>query len=509
MNPEWLRNYWLEMTPFRWFMMPIILGTIFVGVGASTNTDFEVISGAAAILSYLIGWMWATRTVARSVVQEVKLGTWDYQRMSDIGAWRMAWGKIFGASLFPLYGVIICLSVKYWADMELYKEAPVSDNLPLPIISILKYLAAMLVAHFTAFSMSLVWLQKDRTAKTVRFVTCVVAGVSLGVAINTLHNFSGSTVDKTIMSAMATSDAATSQMLAYLKMQLNPSFYGLSFDDIAFHLVSLGFMVFWGMMGAYRLLRRELQYRVWPFIWPIFILCVVGYLGGYFSFVVEAFVSMGLGNGLHLWFWLALVVFTCLFWVSIFIEPKDEVRYSWLFVNIKKRDWGEILRLMPIWVIPLIMLWVLVVVMITHLYISIGHVPYPFNEAWGFATMADMTAFLLAVILFLMRDLFMVHAMGFLPKAWRPDILSFVLILVIYVLLPTALSELGLDNIRFILHPNGTDIAFMAIVPAILEIIIFAGIIRYRWTIVQKGRKTRERIEEEKFGLVEADVENL
>src|SRR5579862_622735 len=109
MNPEFRRNIWLELTPRRVLTMTTVLLLIFFAA-ALTGSESTPVS-AAVTLYYFIVVFWGARNASLSVVGEIRDRTWDFQRLSSLGAAQMTWGKLFGATMFNWYGGAICLAV--------------------------------------------------------------------------------------------------------------------------------------------------------------------------------------------------------------------------------------------------------------------------------------------------------------------------------------------------------------------------------------------------------------
>ena len=104
MNPELLRNLWLEASPFRLALIAGFLLLIPMAPAQAMTTH-----GAAQALYWFFAVLWGTRSAALSVVAEIRERTWDSQKLSSIGPWRMVWGKLFGATAANWFGALVCL----------------------------------------------------------------------------------------------------------------------------------------------------------------------------------------------------------------------------------------------------------------------------------------------------------------------------------------------------------------------------------------------------------------
>jgi hypothetical protein len=118
MNPEIVRNAWIETTPVRLVLMVVVLGLIFavahfIGVvtpGAAPGAPAASVFGAASTLGSLILILWGARNAAEGVLGEIKDRTWDFQRLSALSPFAMTIGKLFGPTLYVWFGGALCLS---------------------------------------------------------------------------------------------------------------------------------------------------------------------------------------------------------------------------------------------------------------------------------------------------------------------------------------------------------------------------------------------------------------
>ena len=141
MNPEFRRNLWLEFSDQRLVAMPVIMGALFLLAFLFNGRELDQHTGMVASFTYIVLiFLWGTRLAAESVLHEVNNRTWDLQRMSAIGAWQMAWGKLFGATAYAWYGAFICLGF-YVVSFEGIMSP---DAL---LIAILLYIGSGVMAH--------------------------------------------------------------------------------------------------------------------------------------------------------------------------------------------------------------------------------------------------------------------------------------------------------------------------------------------------------------------------
>ncbi len=123
MNPEFVRNLWLEAAPFR---LALIAGVLLLVFAALSVSPFGQ-SGNAAAIAQLLYWfvtvLWGTRAAGLSVVGEIRERTWDSQKLSAIGPVEMVWGKLVGATIHTCSAVFFacrwccgrCCGMQAWA----------------------------------------------------------------------------------------------------------------------------------------------------------------------------------------------------------------------------------------------------------------------------------------------------------------------------------------------------------------------------------------------------------
>ena len=125
-NPEFIKNVKLEFSLTR-FVIPVILLFLFIWICWSAGHDnvtwksqysLEQIK-AQSLFSWLCGFgflftiIWCSYLVSNSLLEEIKLKTWDFVRMSSISPLKILVGKMSGAPsvvwVITLLGVLPCL----------------------------------------------------------------------------------------------------------------------------------------------------------------------------------------------------------------------------------------------------------------------------------------------------------------------------------------------------------------------------------------------------------------
>lgn len=110
MNPELQRYLWLELTPHRLLVTPVLLLALFALVHLLVDQyTLRAMAVAAYWVVAAVGVLWGARLASEAVTGEVVDGTWDQQRLCSLPPWSMAWAKLLGAPVFAWYASAPCL----------------------------------------------------------------------------------------------------------------------------------------------------------------------------------------------------------------------------------------------------------------------------------------------------------------------------------------------------------------------------------------------------------------
>lgn len=99
-----------------------------------------------------------------------------------------------------------------------------------------------------------------------------------------------------------------------------------------------------------------------------------------------------------------------------------------------------------------------------------------------------MGAFSVALFLFLLRDIGIIHFLTLDGRARRALLSALVYFAVLYALLPTILFALKLKYAIPVLVPSPTGNLVIVIVPVLLQVCLVAGLIAWRWRWIKLAR---------------------
>ena len=251
MNPELLRNLWLQFSPERLIAAPLILGAVFALMAFATDS-WEVVGGIAHWGYVLVAYLWGTRRAVNVLGDEIAAGTWDGQRMSSIAPWTMAWGKLLGGTAYVWYCAILCLATYAVAEIEVGRSNALPMNLLLTITRVL-------LVQAIALMLALVLVGKGRrlSRRTVAFAqgAALLVGVS-GVSSVLLPSL-------TERLGFGVADSVT--------------WFGFVFRSSEFTLLTQMLFLGWAVAAIYRLMAGELQMQQRPWVWLSFSLFLILY----------------------------------------------------------------------------------------------------------------------------------------------------------------------------------------------------------------------------------------
>ncbi len=419
-NPEFRRNLVLELTPHRLVAVPLVLGLIFVTAWAIDGPGATAAAGRL-VMTVLLA-LWGARAAADAVFGEVTDRTWDAQRMSSIGPWAMSWGKLFGATVFSWYGSLFCAPA-------------VLMGLENPVNALVEILLFGLLAHALALMISLLLLR--------------IRGKRTRFQVNIAH--AGGILFALAAGGVGLFDTGPARDLAgepYSRL----SWYGLSMSLADFSFVTRIVLLAWAVVGVFRLMRLELQFKPQPLVWLSFVLFVSAYVGGV-SFelpddarrlmsgrelaMLELAARLGAG----------LVFVVLVTYSAIFLAPSGAVilrRFVW---ELRAGHAYAAFRAAPPWMVAALIA-VLQTAAVCAVTLAIpeavaGDVgPVPRLAETG---ASDVVVVLIAWMLFLARDLGLILFVILSPRGGRGHLAAAMYLGILYVALPTLFGTIGLE----------------------------------------------------------------
>jgi hypothetical protein len=234
-NPEFQRNIWQELTPHRLIGGVVILSILaWLSYATSSNNSFYWIS-------FAIIFIWGIKLASESIQEELQHGTWDYQRISALSPFKFTWGKLLGTTSYSWY--LATLSFIGFIGLGLYLEEPLNLLLNQYFVFIL----CGLFGQYTAMTLSLNAIQFGRD-KHYSFRYFVFAFI-----ISSLFCY-----------ALMLPLDLKSPTYQYAHQHLN--WYQFEIATYPFYLALVAILLFWSILGSYRLIRAEFQYKNLPYV---------------------------------------------------------------------------------------------------------------------------------------------------------------------------------------------------------------------------------------------------
>ncbi|MCB9638365.1 MAG: hypothetical protein H6727_05575 [Myxococcales bacterium] len=466
MNPEIQRYAWLELSIQRLILIPLVL----IGLSMVSGAKGTTYVGLLGFVSLTM--LWGIRASFAAIPKEVNDHTWDWQRMSALSPWTMAWGKLVGSTLAPWYGGLISLVLFSYGGLQ---QSPIS------VFQIVLFLIGVAIA-LQAFGM-MVSLQLIRQPSFAQ----KRGNRWLGVAVSLFFFFS-----LFIPATVLLTEAVRHFFKKGNTFQINVYWYHINIGKhlISFTLITVYVFVIWSLIGLYRSMRVQQQYTSSPSIWLIFVVFLLSYVAG-FSYNWERYLFQNplmapeFGGALQQQLFPKLItampLAVGLVYLTMLIEAKDPVGFRKLFNAAQKKRFGEMFSHIPAWFmnIGLFLLLLLATLWSAPKFLKLS--PQGFN--------LNITIFLWTIFFFTLRDVSLILWNSLSPSSKNSDFISIVYLFLLYFLIPGLLNQAGQHLLSFYIMPINPKILmsktppnFMALlISAVAQSAIFLVLCGLRW----------------------------
>jgi hypothetical protein len=412
-NPELLRNLWLEASPFRLVQTAGLLLLVFA-VTLAVPQGFISTAGAALALYWFFAVLWGTRSAALSVVGEIRERTWDGQKLSALGPGEMMWGKLLGATSANWFGALPCL---FFILAPVWLGASARAALVYGVILVSLALFAQVVSLLS----SLVLIRRNTGNWRLDTFLCQVAGIGAAFSYYSLW------------SSAAAFERSGDQLLVW---------WGHPFNVMSFHLVSLLLFLVWALVGCWRAMRAELRMANGPFVWLAYLAYLCVYSAGFAYLIPQAVLQQTGASAPAMRLGMAAVALVSSAYSMVFLEPKDPVRLRWLGEQIRARCFSKAFLSLDAWMLSYAVAVIVGVVLAVVL-------------ALGGSVRLALP--MLAILGFLTRDVAIFVLMR-LFAGGKGDFAALALLAAFYLLLPMVLHGLGLLQLDFIFLPVAASV---------------------------------------------------
>ena len=425
MNPEFRRQLWLQFSPIRLALMPVLLLACFAAVALADGLPRrDAMAALGAVLFMGLVWGMGTLAAGSSIMDEMTDRTWDQQRMSAMQPWAMTWGKLAGASAYGWYGGALCLLVAIPSGLMGEHRAQVGlASLGLILTGI--FLPALLIAVNLQFVK--VGGRMARRGGVWTLLLLVMWG--LGPLFATLRN--GGVV-----------------------------WWQQPFNPFEFAVASMALFALCALVAAWRSMAEVLAVRQLPWGWPALALLTTTYLAGFATDPpLPVFAVAGLATCL------ALTYF------ALLTEPQPRPLWQRIVTRMADQQWRAALQQLPRWPTTLALalpfaVWVMLS----------ADAP---SSARGHL-LEQLRWQPLCVLLLLVRDCALALFFAFEPRSRRPLLGFFVLMFVLYGLLPWFIGVAGSPTLMGLVQPMLAAGGF-ALVVAMAHAVLALVLLIARW----------------------------
>ena len=425
MSPEFLRNFWLEMTLHRWVMMPTILLVLFFII--HTMGGWSWLHDATRLTIVALGMLWGVRLAGEALIDEIDNRTWDQQRMSAITPWQMSWGKLFGSTVYVWYGILLLVPVFLFSGLMAGE--------PMLEAKLILLLSGSVLVQALALLMSLLMVR--RMGRHRRSLSNIALIITLFFII-TIGPF-------------------------YDEYFAQFNWYGLAISELVFMALSSVVFCGWVLLALYRTMGEELQLKHRPLAWFSFSLFLIFYVLGFSPVAGGGVLELNLAGAFF------ITLFLC--YVMIFIERKEPLELRRFQVTRGQQGWVAASVHLPCWLVSVAVVLVLGVLL-----------QWIDTPKMGFMeTLLRVDQVVLLSLLFLLRDIAIVIYFNLTKQSQRADATAMVYLLLLYLLLPMLFGAMGMTTLNNLLMPLLTTNPLTTVISGGLQLGVVGWLIYQRW----------------------------
>lgn len=490
---EFHRQIWQRFSIFSLLLMPVLAGLLllFAYLFHSIQLEAQMKMGGSPefighwsegalpfciFVVFLILFFYGTYEAASSFVTELKNKTWDLPKTSAIRPIHLIVGKLFGATSMAWYfsSGFLLIGLYAYAHVALRKggigvEYPAFDDVFYAGVTVV---VSAFIGHLFAVTGSLNNLAQNRSDALMPFMLGMVGAYFSSRILFTVF-------DLTDFSA---------------KLFINPDviWYNTSIPSVQFFVCSMIFFVGCAVVNLHRAARTVLSFQSYPFALIVFYALMSLYIGGFLFDTVSGVVPI----------WLCIFfVFLTGAYAYALSAAEDVGAYLRFFASVRRKNLKRILETVPRW-LPLG--GITLVALVTFFVVSSF---YPSSQK-AEIKLSSFMFFLTGLILFLVRDALVTHAISLGRRYRRAGLLRILYFSFAYFILPLlvflVMKEGGVnggqnifvevfeesDKYRYalgIFFPSTQSYALPALLPVVLEVVV-AGWVLWRSCAVYRGK---------------------
>ncbi len=391
MNPEFRRQLTLELSPSRLVLMPAILLLLAICVFALDQHDplATLHKGTFTVLG-LLGAAVGSFTALSSINDEVNDRTWDQQRMSAMGPWPMAWGKLLGGPSYAWWGVLWCAAAALVTGAMLGRLSSTLMALALALMGIVALHSAIMASRLFGMDPAKPASARQSWALVVVLLLLLQLGSLVTAGIGELFGPHG-----------------------------QGRWWGLRIHSTHLGLLLMASTMLLGVLALWRAMAMQLSVPTTPWAWVLgnasLCLLLVGLIPDAHMRVIAALLLLMLS---------ALYIAT--------VEGQVAQRWRAVLYSARRGQWRRLWVNMPLWPIS----WCMGFAVLLPAYVVWNADPLSYRSALG--------PFMLMVLLHVLRDCGVYLFFSLRSSSRSPLGMTLMVLFVVGGLLPAMLWSTGL-----------------------------------------------------------------
>lgn len=377
-NPEFQRQLWLNWRPslLAW-SLGLSLLILALPFALSKPQDLP-----GSLRMTAVAGLWAAAVIygsmlaGRSLAEEASQNTWDWQRLSALSPWQMAWGKLLGATLPAwLYALWFAMAATGIATVWAPEPIQIHHTIGLAL------LWGLGLQTWAMNSVLMSWGQKDRPVNRRR---------SALLPLLLLFFIPGPFISHVYKSV---ADNSADPVL----------WWGLDVGGLGLAYLAGALVLGLGLLALWRQLCTRLDVRTLPWAWPLGLALTGLFSAGSLNMGIAAFFSSTA--------WIALIATA-----YVALQHMDQHLRAWRQVqwSASRQRWREALEALPLWPVSLLLGFAMAILL--------PFVPYGFEaEITG-----AVSSFTLYLCLHLLRDCLLLTGFALLTGKLKSPLAAFV-----------------------------------------------------------------------------------
>ncbi len=378
-----------------------------------------------------------------------------YQRISALSPFKFTWGKLLGTTSYSWY--LATLSFIGFIGLGLYLEEPLNLLLNQYFVFIL----CGLFGQYTAMTLSLNAIQFGRD-KHYSFRYFVFAFI-----ISSLFCY-----------ALMLPLDLKSPTYQYAHQHLN--WYQFEIATYPFYLALVAILLFWSILGSYRLIRAEFQYKNLPYVWFGFCVFWIVYFAGFENIAPLRgfFKNINPPNTPYIVMpgkaYLMFIIASALVYISLFSQKHQLISYKKIGSLIKQKKYLNSLSLMPRWCIASICF---IVLYFNLVFFGDIYMDSPIDSKF----IIHGYIFGTTTLLLMTRDILLVHFLYFSATPKRAALSSILYLTLLHLVLPALFISIGLKNLNQMLLVSFFEVKLIGWIGLISQVILLVWLVKNRF----------------------------